>query len=91
MPDLLTSRQVAERLQVTVRAFTTWARKRGIPSIDLGRRRARWRWTDIEAGLEASMVGPAPKGRPRVVPLRRPRGDAGTRIERAMKAARATP
>jgi len=77
MPDLLTTKQVADRCQVGPRAFTTWAKRVGIQPVAFGRQ-LRWRWADVEDGI-ARATAPT-KGRDRVVPLRSGRGDFAARI-----------
>jgi len=89
MPDLLTTKEAAERCKVGPRAFTTWARKVGVVPVTFGRRQ-RWRWSDVQAGIaRAVAVSSGPKGR--VVPIRKPRkgrGDSGSRIEAVRDRAR---
>lgn len=94
MPDLLTTAEAAERCKVGPRAFTTWAKRMGVMPVAFGRRQ-RWRWSDVQDGIERAVreeeraAGSACPAK--VVPIRGPKGDCADRRERLRRDARSTP
>lgn len=56
---LLTTRQVAERLEVTAGTVQKWQRDGKLPSLRTPGGALRFRWSDIEAVISAPRVGSA--------------------------------
>lgn len=63
---LLTAAEVAERLGFSPATVVDWAEAGKIPGFRIGGR-LRFRWSEVEAVLEAGRFGPAPSQRPEIV------------------------
>lgn len=57
---LISSPVVAERLNVSVDDLYHLVRSHGLPAIRIGKRRLRFRWSEVEAWLAGNRVGVAP-------------------------------
>jgi excisionase family DNA binding protein len=58
--DMLTKRELAEALHVSVRTVERWrARGTGPPAVRLPGGQLRWRWADVQAWLAARGDQPA--------------------------------
>lgn len=58
--DLLTEREVADRLNIAVKTVQNWRWKgEGPRAVKLGKRAVRYRRADVEAFIEAGLTGEA--------------------------------
>ena len=54
--DLLTTRQIANRLGVTVQTIRRWTRERKIPHLRVGPKVVRFKWEDVKASMLVKAV-----------------------------------